>query len=206
MIMKAFISTVLSLFLTVTAFGQTAHDIVTRMDQEMEKHQDEGLELVLDMKLPLLGTTSTKTCILGKNYSMETVINGEAITAWSDGETVWTYTPASNKVEIDKVAVSSTNDNVEMLNGITDGYDVSLTRETDSAWYILCKKSKNNPDKDAPKTMDLVVSKGTYMPVSLTAKVSVITVTLRGMKYGVAPNRVTFNPADYPGVTIIDKR
>ena len=204
--MKAFISTVISLVFAFASFGQTAHDIVTRMDEEMAKHQDEGLEITMDMKIPLLGTTTTRIYYFGKNYRMDSDVKGYTITAWSDGKTMWTYDPTSNQIEVDNVAVSSTEDNVEMLNGITEGYDVSLTRETTSAWYILCKKSRSNTNKDDPKTMDLVVSKGTYLPISLTAKVSVVTVTMRNVKYGVNESMVTFNPADYTGATIVDKR
>jgi outer membrane lipoprotein-sorting protein len=119
---------------------------------------------------------------------------------------MWTYDPTNNQIEVDNVAVSSTNDNVEMLKGITEGYDVSLSRETASAWYILCKKSRSNTNKDDPRTMDLVVSKGTYLPISLSAKVSVVTVTMRNVKYGVNESLVKFNPEDYPGATIVDKR
>lgn len=205
-IMKAFISTVISLVFAFASFGQTAHDIVTRMDEEMAKHQDEGMELTMDLKIPLLGTTTTRVYYFGKSYRMDSDVKGYTITAWSDGKTMWTYDPTNNQIEVDNVAVSSTNDNVEMLKGITEGYDVSLSRETASAWYILCRKSKSNTNKDDPRTMDLVVSKGTYLPISLSAKVSVVTVTMRNVKYGVNESLVKFNPEDYPGATIVDKR
>ena len=98
------------------------------------------------------------------------------------------------------------NDNSEMFENITEGYDVSIDKETADAWYILCKKSRTNKDKDAPKTMDLVVSKGSFYPISLTAKVSGITLTLRDISFGVSESQVTFDAKNCPGATIEDKR
>ena len=54
--------------------------------------------------------------------------------------------------------------------------------------------------------MNLVVAKGTFYPVSLSAKMSGITMTMRDLSYGVTEAQVTFNPADYPDATIEDKR
>ena len=71
---------------------------------------------------------------------------------------------------------------------------------------FLCKKSRSNTNKDDPKNMDLVVAKGTYMPKSLSTKVTGITITMRDLDYNVTEKDVTFNPADYPGVKIVDER
>ena len=60
--------------------------------------------------------------------------------------------------------------------------------------------------KAAPKKMTLIVAKGTYMPVSLSASVSLMTITMRDLSYGVTEKQVTFNPEDYPNATIVDKR
>ena len=93
-----------------------------------------------------------------------------------------------------------------MFNSVTDGYDVSIDKETDDAWYLYCKKLRSNPDKDAPKKITLVIAKGTYMPISLTTKVDGVTITMYDITFGVTEQQVTFNPADYPGVTINDQR
>ena len=93
-----------------------------------------------------------------------------------------------------------------MLQGVTEGYDVSLTSETDEAWYFLCKKSRTNKDKDDPKKMDLVIAKDTYLPISLKSTMKGVTMTMRNFAVGMSEEEVTFNPADYPDVTIIDKR
>ena len=54
--------------------------------------------------------------------------------------------------------------------------------------------------------MEIVVAKGTYYPMSLSAKVDLVTVTMRNLQFNVSEKDVTFNKADYPGATIIDKR
>ena len=54
--------------------------------------------------------------------------------------------------------------------------------------------------------MDLVVRKSNFYPISLSAKMSGVTMTLRDIDFGVSEAKVTFDPKDYPGVTIIDKR
>lgn len=54
--------------------------------------------------------------------------------------------------------------------------------------------------------MDLVVAKGTYHPVSLRARVSGITVTMRDLSFNVSEKQVTLNKADYPGAVIVDNR
>jgi hypothetical protein len=93
-----------------------------------------------------------------------------------------------------------------MFKDVTEGYDVRIDKETATEWHIRCKRSKSNPDKDAPKRMDLVVAKGTYWPVSLTTSVTAASVTMRYISFGVTESQVTFNEKDYPGVKIVDKR
>jgi len=78
--------------------------------------------------------------------------------------------------------------------------------ETDKAWYIACKKLKTNTNKDDPKNMEIVVAKGSYMPLSLSAKTKGITITIKDLAYGVKESDVTFDSSKYPGATIVDKR
>ena len=93
-----------------------------------------------------------------------------------------------------------------MLKGITEGYDVSIVKETADSWQLRCDKAKGNKDKDDPAKMDLIVAKKTYLPISLKAKYKGVTVTLRDFSLGVSKKEVTFNPSDYKGVKITDKR
>ena len=82
----------------------------------------------------------------------------------------------------------------------------TIGKETATAWTIKCRKNRSNTNKDDPKNMEIVVAKGTYYPVSLSAKVDMVTVTMRDLKFQVTEQEVTFNKADYPGATVIDKR
>ena len=200
---------VAALLLSVMALAQTPQEIVSRMEEAMEKHEKEGIVMTMDIKIPILGTMSTVAWSLGDKMRMEAEAMGKKIITWMDNDTEWTYTAEDNTVTIqnrDAQKPSSEQENMKMLDSVTEGYDVFLKKETDTAWYIQCKKNKTNTNKDDPKTMDLVVAKGTYHPVSLSARVSGITVTMRDLGFNVTEKEVTFNKADYPGVTIVDKR
>ena len=50
------------------------------------------------------------------------------------------------------------------------------------------------------------MSKKNFYPISLKTKMSGVGLTLRDISFGVAESQVTFNPKDFPGVKIEDKR
>lgn len=187
--------------------AQTPQEILSRMDAEMDKHNKEGLIMTVDAKVPILGTMTTKTYTLGDKARVEANMMGVDVITWTDGKTSWTYNSKKNEVEISKQEGSSESEgDAEMFNGITQGYDVTIDKETAKTWELICKKSKSNKDKDAPKKMELVVAKGTYMPISLKTKISGIGITMRNISFGVTEKQVTFNANEYPGATIVDKR
>ena len=207
--MKKILTFFIAIAASAMAFAQTPKEIIAKMEAMMNQHENDGVYMIVDVKIPILGTMSTKTYALGEKMRVEAEAMGVGITTWYDEENEWTYNSKTNEVEITKNnpdKKSGEEGDMEMLEGITDGYDVTLKKETDKAWYFLCKKSKDNTDKDAPKTMDLVVAKGTYMPLSLSAKVSGISMTMRDFAFGITEEQVTFNPKNYPGVKINDKR
>jgi hypothetical protein len=109
-------------------------------------------------------------------------------------------------VESKKDSSSSSEDNLKLAEGITEGYDVTISKETADAWYLNCKKSKSNTDKDDPKTITLVVEKGTYMMKELSTKLKGITVALKDAKLGVSESDVTFDISKCPGAKLTDKR
>ena len=128
---------------------------------------------------------------------------------WMDAENTWTYDLGKNEITVTKRESgkpSDTENNLHLLEGLTEGYRLSLEKETADAWHLRCTKTASNPDKDAPKRMDLVVSKKTCLPVTFTASVSVVTLTFRDIALGVTEDQVTFDPAKYPDATLIDKR
>ena len=208
-IMKKILSLLSFFFIsTAIAVAQTAPEIISRMEAEMNTHEKEGIVMTIDTKIPILGTVTVKSYALDKKMRMDADMMGVKVITWMDGETEWVYNSKSNTVEIKKgdATKKDESNDAEMFEDITDGYGVSIAKETADAWYILCKKSKTNKDKDAPKTMDLVVAKGTFYPKSLSTKVSGVTLTLRDISFGVNESQVTFDSKDFPGVTIEDKR
>jgi outer membrane lipoprotein-sorting protein len=207
--MKKLITVIAVLLFALASFAQTPEEIANKMSEAMEKIEDNGLRMTMDIKIPILGTMSTTAWSLGDKMRMEAEVMGHKVVTWMDEDTEWTYESESNTITIknrDTQKPSSEQENMKMFDSVTDGYDVFLKKETDTAWYLQCKKNKSNTNKDDPKTMDLVVAKDTYYPVSLSAKVQGITVTMRNLDFNVTEKQVTFDKADYPGVRIVDQR
>ena len=206
--MKRIFTTIIAIAMAIAAFAQTPEEIVSLMEQEMSKHEKDGLSMVLDVKLPILGTLSTKSYVLGQKSRWEATMQGKTIIYWNDGNSEWSYDCDAKKIVVKKTSVKSDNsgNNKELLDNISNGYDLSLTKETNNTWYIHCKKAKGNNDSDAPKSMDLAISKATHYPLSISTKVKGIATTMRDFGFGVTEKQVTFNPADYPDATIVDER
>ena len=193
-----------------TAFAQTAEEIIARMDEVMEQVGEEnGLRMTMDLKIPILGTMSTTAYVLGDKMRMEAKMMGKNLVTWQDGVTEWTYDSDENAITIesqDQSKKSEEKENMKMFQSATEGYDVSISKETAQAWTIKCKKNRSNTNKDDPKNMEIVVAKDTYYPLSLSAKVDMVTVTIRNIGFHVTEEQVTFNRADYPKANVIDKR
>ena len=195
---------------TLAALAQPPEEILARMEEGLNKHDNSRIAMTIDIKFPILGTISTRTYMIGDKMRTDATMMGAKIITWSDGTTQWAYNDQENTLEIKndnkKKTDSKKDGDVEMFEGISDGYDVSIKKETADEWYILCRKSRNNTDKDAPKTMDVVVAKSDYHPVSLSAKMAGMTMTMREISFDVTEQQVTFRREDYPGATVIDKR
>lgn len=197
------------LFASTSLFAQTTEEILTRMDQETDRFEKEGVSMVMEMKIPLLGTSSSTMYVLGDKYKAVLNVKGNLIISWSDGITVWDYDSSKNELTIDHAKPSEDSQaesNMKMLDGVTDGYDVKLKKETDDAWFFICKKSKNNPRKDDPKKMDLVISKSTFLPISTSVSEKGVKVTMRDFSIGVTEEEVAFDPEKYKNAKIVDKR
>ena len=208
--MKRFFALLTACVLAVAAYAQTAEEIVAKMDAAMEQVSAEnGFRMTMDIKIPILGTMSSDAWSLGDKMRLEAQMMGKKLVTWQDGQTEWTYDAGENTITIenqDKTKKSDEQENMKMFQSATEGYDVSIAKETSSAWTIKCKKNRFNTNKDDPKNMEIVIAKDTYYPMSLSAKVDMVTVTRRNLKFNVTEEEVTFNKADYPGATIIDKR
>ena len=208
--MKRFFALLTACILAVAAYAQTAEEIIARMDAAMEQVSAEnGFRMTMDIKIPILGTMSSDAWSLGDKMRLEAQMMGKKLVTWQDGQTEWTYDAGENTITIenqDKTKKSDEKENMKMFQSATEGYDVSIAKETSTAWTIKCKKNRFNTNKDDPKNMEIVIAKDTYYPMSLSAKVDLVTVTMRNLKFNVTEEEVTFNKADYPGATIIDKR
>ena len=210
LIMKRILALLTACAFALAAYAQTAEEIMAKMGEVMEQVGEEsGLRMTMDIKIPILGTMSTKAWSLGDKMRMEAEMMGKKLITWQDGETEWTYDSDANTITIEKQDTSKKSEekeNMELFQNATEGYDVSIGKETSTTWTIKCRKNRSNTNKDDPKNMEIVVAKGTYYPVSLSAKVDMVTVTMRDLKFHVTEKEVTFNKAEYPGATIIDKR
>lgn len=207
--MKRLIGLFAALLFVAVSYAQTAEEIVAKMEEVMGAHEKDGIIMTMDIKMPIIGTLSTRTWFIGDKYRTEGGMKNVKLVSVCDGTTEWTYDGKSNEITIVSVDPDHKSDeasDAEMFHNVTEGYDVSIKKETPTEWQILCKKSKDNTNKDDPRTMNLVVAKGTFYPVSISAKMSGVTVTLRDVDFGVDESVLTFNVADYPGAKIIDKR
>jgi outer membrane lipoprotein-sorting protein len=194
---------------SATAFSQTPKTIIARMDAEMAKHEKDGITMTVDVKIPIIGTVISKMWMLGGKMRTETTVMKEKMVVWRDGKTEWKYSSKTNELEISNKENRVSNDSggdMALFASITEGYDVSLSKETEKAWYFTCTRQKNNKEEGAPKKIDLAVAKGSYYPLSLSTKMSGITITMRAISYGVSEKQVTFNKNNYPDAKIIDKR
>ena len=208
--MKRLICILFACSLAAFSWGQTAEEIVARMDEVMSANNNtDHFAMTLVMKMPIIGTISTRAYAWGDKIRMEIGEGAKKSITWMDATTKWEYDAGKNEIEIDHRDLSTSSDaeeNMKMFESATEGYKVSIKKETPTEWHLRCKKSRDNTKKDDPKTMNLVVAKGTYMPVSLSTKMSMVTVTLRDLSFDVTEEMVTFDPSKFQTATIIDKR
>ena len=206
--MKRFLLTVAALFAVTALFAQTNEEILARMDAELATLDSNGFSMIMELKIPILGSYSTNMYTRGNKTKALVDVKGEKTILWSDSVTNWEYDVNKNELTITnaKSTKSSSDDSMSALKGVTDGYDVKLKKEDDSVWYFICTKSKTNTNKDDPKKMDLAVSKTTYLPVRTSITQHGVTVTFRDFAKGVDEADVTFDPSLYPNATIVDKR
>ena len=84
----------------VAAVAQTPKEIVDRMEATMNAHEKEGVIMTVDLKLLIVGTTTSKSYMLGDKTRVEMKMMGVQIITWSDGEKDWTYISKDNTLTI----------------------------------------------------------------------------------------------------------
>lgn len=204
--MKKITLFIVALFTALCALAQTPKEIISLMESAMDRRSPEGVAMTIDAKVPIMGTMVTKSYNLGGKLRLEASMMGVNIITITDGTNTWTYNSKTKEVVITGEEDADIENDAEMFHGITKGYDVSIKKQTDQAWYLQCKKTRDNSNKDDPKSMEVVVAKGSYCPISLKTKVSGVTLTLHSITFGVPQEKFIFRPTDFPNATIIDKR
>lgn len=206
--MKKLFALVVSTLLALSAMAQSAEEIISRMDEAMSTLSADGMAMTVEAKVPIMGTMSTRTLTYGNKMMMEMTVMGNHSKTWvdTDKNMSWTYLEEENTLLLSSAEDSDDGDEAKMFSGITEGYDVSIKKDMADSWLILCKKSKANKSKDEPKTMEILVAKGTYAPVALYTKMSGVNMMLKDISFGVKESDVTFDESKYTGATIVDKR
>lgn len=54
----------------VPAIAQTPEEIVSRMEAELDKHENDGVIMTVDVKIPILGSMTTTSWMLGEKMRM----------------------------------------------------------------------------------------------------------------------------------------
>lgn len=219
--MKRIVCLLVALVGTLSLAAQTPQEILIRMEQEMNGHESEGVFMALDAKVPVMGTLRSKSWMRGEKARMEMTMMGTTVINWYDESTEWEYNSKSNELTISPLEKKIKNQDknqssdqqpqegsgeLSMLGGLSEGYDLAVTAETETYWVITGKRLKTNDNKKSPKSFELIVSKKTYLPETFNAKISGVKMTLHDIRFGISEAQVTFNPADFPDATVIDKR
>ena len=203
--MKRLITIIVFMVIALSALAQTPQEIVSRMEDVMNANESRGIIMLVDIKMPLIGTITSKIYTLGdKTYTKGGMLGQRAYT-WTDPETTYVYYPDNNEIVIEDTE-EDTDTETQMFDSISDGYDLVLTSENQRAWHIRGRKKKDNKEKDAPKKLEIVISKADYRPLSLTAKDTFMTMTLHGVSFGVNPEKVTFDMKKHAGAKVTDQR
>lgn len=207
--MKKFLLVLAAALTAFVAVAQTPEEILEKMDQVMEKGEAEGMVMTMTMKIPVLGSFPTKMYSLGKKSRAEVKAMGRQLILWEDNGTTWTYDKKKEEITIEYDGPDSSSDAQEglgMLDGVEDGYDLKLQKETADSWLIICKKSKGNTNEDDPKKIEIAVYKGSYILKEMRASMKGVTMIINDVKFGVKEKDVTFDASQFPNATIIDKR
>lgn len=197
----------------MAAFSQTGAEIIDRMNERINSRAGDGISLIVDVKVPVLGAIATKTAVLGEKRRLDVKMKEHNVITFSEKDTIWIYTEETNSIIIsnDSVMAQAKSSNqggmdVDMFGDLTEGYDITIKSQNLVKWELACKRKKSNKDDDAPKNITLEVRKETYEPISMSTKMMGINCTMHDFKFGISEKEVTFNEADFPGVTIVDQR
>ena len=116
--MRRLVSVLAAIALSIVAFGQSAEEVVQRMEKAMAGHEAEGAVVGMDMKIPIIGTVTTKTWIVGDKMRTEGGAAGVKFTSWQDETTIWTLTEKDGKRSMVITDVPTVGEGVKVLKAI----------------------------------------------------------------------------------------
>jgi outer membrane lipoprotein-sorting protein len=99
--MKRFLTLLLSVLCASFALAQTPAEILAKMDQEVSLHEAEGVSMVFEFKVPIVGTISSQIWTKGEKARMEFKAASEQMVTWMDETTQWTYNSSNGEVTIE---------------------------------------------------------------------------------------------------------
>ena len=195
---------------SVSLGAQTATEIIERMTREMSRGDAEGMSMTFVMKVPILGDISSYSMSRGDKSKIEISGKEKNVVIWTDATTKWEYDLEAGEITVSEKETSSgeasNNSDISRFENIKEGYNLVLEREDEEAWYITCKKKKENKDKNDFKKMNVVVAKGTFLPLELSGSEMGFKISIQDVSIGVSDAEVTFRASDYPGIKITDNR
>lgn len=214
--MKRILCFAIAFLSAATTFAQTGLEIVNRMNQRLSDRKADGIALSVDIKIPIVGSVTTKTYTLGKKTRLEIESSKVNTITFIYDTLQWTYVPGSSEVLLTNIRPDNANASgnpsgnpgmdAGMFDDIPGGYDISIKSQNSVKWELVCKRKKSNKDDDSPKTINLEVRKDTYEPISMSTKIMGINCTMHHFIFGVSEDYVTFNPDNFPGIKITDQR
>ena len=210
--MKRILCSVIAIVCITVTFAQTGLEIVNRMNEMIESHDSDGISMYIDVKIPIIGSVSTKTMHAADKTCFDFVVKENRFITFIEDTVQWIYYPEKNEVlrttSDDKSVSNPAADagmDMGMFGNVAEGYDITIKSENLVKWVLACKKKRQNPDKDAPKNITIEVRKDSYMPLVFSTKMMGIDFIMRDFVFGVTEDQVTFNLDNYPGVKIIEQ-
>lgn len=100
--MKKLFSVIVSFAFALSAWAQTPETILAKMEEVINQREKEGVSMVVETKIPVMGTIRMSSLMLGNKARMESKVMGYQVIIWDDGETEYTYNTKSNEIDIVK--------------------------------------------------------------------------------------------------------
>ena len=143
--MRKILCTFLALTWALALFAQTGLEILNRTNEMVNSHNSDGISLFVDVKIPILGSISTRTMHVGDKTRMEFELKGKKIITFMEDTIQWIYSPEDNEVAMTNIG-DKTNSNpaadagmdTGMFGDVAEGYDITIKSENLVKWVLAC--------------------------------------------------------------------